>query len=146
MKVTKTYLKQVIKEEMNKMEVEEGRYGGSRRMPTEVEDARAEIERAIDDSLEKGYEIRKEQLASKGKGILPMEEFQRLVEKQKEDWLSSYSAVYGSSRGGDDMEDRNVRGGARIMQLPPALQAVLVAAGASIPHWSVRNNMPESDY
>ena len=145
MKITKDTLKIIIKEELDSMG--EGRFGrSSRRMPSEMEDAREEIESGIDRGLEKGYEMRKEELASKGKSILPIEKFQALVEQQKEQWLSSYGEVYGRGGGEYDEEDRNVRGGARIMQMPAALQAVLVAADASIPHWSVRNNMPESDY
>lgn len=122
-----------------------GSYGGYK-SNKETEEARQELENAIDSHGEAFYEKRKAEKAALGKGIVPYSKFRELLEKEMEEWLKDYKRVFGVLNKYDDdydmdYGDHKMSAGERMPEMPQRLRAVAEMAGAYIPNWDVRNNM-----
>ena len=139
MKITQSYLKQIIKEEL-KLRVKEGRFGKAPKT-NPADEVRWDIESAIDRSVGPYFEKNKEVLTKKG--IASEEQLRRSLMQSAEGWLKAYSAAQkASSRSYDDYQDMP-----NIPPLPGRLRMILEKEGVHIPGFNVANNYAErNDY
>lgn len=136
MKITNTYLKQLIKEEL-KLRVKEGRFG-KKAKTNPTDQVRQDIDDAISNNSGPYFEKNKEVLMKKG--IASEDALRASLSQSADKWLSAYSAAQGAnSRNYDDYQDMP-----NIPPLPGRLRMILEKEGVHIPGFDVTNNQPDN--